>query len=383
MHDAILITAQSRTCPCNTASSAAAVTEHTVYAEDGVGSTVLGQYANLRSADHAGLPGESDSTEVIYLPTPAGPLPVAAQINGRLYAIDADHLNTPRRLTTPQGQVAWQWLITGFGETPPTTAAQGYAQPGIVNPYSYGEEVQFALRYPGQQWDAETQLAYNLNRYYDPQLGRYMQADPIGLDGGWNRFAYVDSDPLKFADDDGLQRRTGGPAMLTWGQAQLNFQGISLTNQIRQYQPNYPYSYASAPGQGFTAANIGQLQTTLQRLQAGSVCTPNAQTGQGYGVNDPPVRIPGTWSNADIISGLRGIPPSGLGRPDLHHAGQMPGSAIHEVLPHLHRGNTALHPNRYNQGVTTEMRNQDKRLHWWYRAQEQGAAQRFPNLIYD
>ncbi|QNP61236.1 RHS repeat-associated core domain-containing protein [Paenacidovorax monticola] len=56
---------------------------------------------------------------------------------------------------------------------------------------SYAEPVPFELRYPGQQWDAETNLAYNLHRYYDASTGRYVQADPIGLEGGWNRFGYV------------------------------------------------------------------------------------------------------------------------------------------------------------------------------------------------
>ncbi|KAB2900813.1 MAG: RHS repeat protein, partial [Burkholderiaceae bacterium] len=170
----------------------APATQHTVYADDGIGSTVLGQYANRRSSTSAAPQNEADSTEIIYLPTASGPLPVAAQINGRLYAIDADHLNTPRRLTDRQGQVAWQWLITGFGETPPTTGAEGYAQPGATGLQSYAEPVPFELRYPGQQWDAETNLAYNLHRYYDAQTGRYIQADPIGLEGGWNRFGYVE-----------------------------------------------------------------------------------------------------------------------------------------------------------------------------------------------
>ncbi|KAB2903111.1 MAG: hypothetical protein F9K35_03255 [Burkholderiaceae bacterium] len=132
-------------------------------------------------------------------------MPVAAQINGRLYAIEADHLNTPRRLTDRQGQVAWQWLITGFGETPPTTGAEGYAQPGATGLQSYAEPVPFELRYPGQQWDAETNLAYNLHRYYDASTGRYVQADPIGLEGGWNRFGYVEGDPLGDVDPEGLQ----------------------------------------------------------------------------------------------------------------------------------------------------------------------------------
>lgn len=116
-------------------------------------------------------------------------------------------------------------------------------------------------------------MHYNYHRSYDSRTGRYTQADPIGLEGGLNRFEYVGSDSLGFADDEGLQRRAGGPVTPTWGQAQLNFQGVSLTNQIRQYQPNYPYSYASAPGQGFTPANIGQLQSVLQRLQQTPICT--------------------------------------------------------------------------------------------------------------
>lgn len=176
--------------------------QQTVYAEDGEGSTVLGQYSNRRSSNSSASAGEMDSTEIIYLPTAGGPMPVAAQINGRLYAIGSDHLNTPRRLTNEQGQVAWQWLITGFGEVKPTMGAAGYAQ--SRGGASYSEAVTFGLRYPGQQWDEETGLSYNLNRYYDAAPERYIQSDPIGLDGGWNRFGYVDGNPLSFVDPDGL-----------------------------------------------------------------------------------------------------------------------------------------------------------------------------------
>ena len=80
---------------------------------------------------------------------------------------------------------------------------------------------------------------------------------------------------------------------------------------------------------------------------------------------------------------LHGKPPVCLGKPDLHHAGQMPGSGIHEVIPTPHRGNLALHPNKFNQGVTPKMRIQDRQLHWWYRAREQGADQIFPDDIYN
>ncbi len=209
-----------------------ATTQQTVYAEDGIGSTVLGQYGNRRSSDSGAPASEMDSTEVIWLPTAAGPMPVAAQINGRLYAIDADHLNTPRRLTNAQGQVVWQWLIAGFGEANPTTGATGYAQEGTASGRSYGEAVRFDLRYPGQVWDEETGLSYNLHRYYDAGTGRFVQADPIGLEGGWNRFGYVGANPLSFIDPTGLHAEIpdpnnvpGGPWIPNDGNRPGNFLG--------------------------------------------------------------------------------------------------------------------------------------------------------------
>jgi RHS repeat-associated protein len=47
-------------------------------------------------------------------------------------------------------------------------------------------------------------MFYNGYRTYDPRVGRYTQGDPIGLDGGWNRFSYVDENPLRGTDPFGL-----------------------------------------------------------------------------------------------------------------------------------------------------------------------------------
>lgn len=62
----------------------------------------------------------------------------------------------------------------------------------------------FPLRFPGQYFDRETNLAYNYYRDYDPSTGRYVQSDPVGLDGGLNTFAYVGSRPIAIVDFLGL-----------------------------------------------------------------------------------------------------------------------------------------------------------------------------------
>jgi RHS repeat-associated protein len=64
----------------------------------------------------------------------------------------------------------------------------------------------FNLRFPGQYYDEETELVYNYFRYYDPNTGRYITSDPIGLQGGLNTNAYVDNNPLRYIDPYGLSK---------------------------------------------------------------------------------------------------------------------------------------------------------------------------------
>ena len=60
--------------------------------------------------------------------------------------------------------------------------------------------------YTGQVWLPETGLYHDKNRAYHPELGRFMQTDPIGVSGGMNLYAYVGGDPVNYTDPLGLLR---------------------------------------------------------------------------------------------------------------------------------------------------------------------------------
>jgi RHS repeat-associated protein len=179
-----------------------------LYDEEG---TLLAEYGS-------GGVASAGNAKYIYLPTATGPQPVLTIQSDKPYAVHADHLNTPRRLTQADGQVAWQWAYSAFGDEAPTTAANRFTSPS-TNPTTGTtavKQVVFNLRYPGQYADAESNLFYNYFRSYDAKTGRYTQPDPIGLGGGSNRFIYAGGDALNYMDPTGLDRWGSNPLGGQW-----------------------------------------------------------------------------------------------------------------------------------------------------------------------
>ncbi len=72
------------------------------------------------------------------------------------------------------------------------------------DPDGDGMPVENNLMFPGQYYDAETGLHYNYHRDYDPGTGRYLEADPLGIDQGRNHlYVYAAGNPLLFYDSNG------------------------------------------------------------------------------------------------------------------------------------------------------------------------------------
>jgi RHS repeat-associated protein len=111
-----------------------------------------------------------------------------------LHYVYADHLGTARVITrATDNKMVWRWdNADPFGMLAPDG-----------NPSQLGAFTDNP-RFPGQVYDRESGLFYNYFRDYDPQTGRYVQSDPIGLEGGLNTFAYVEGNPISKIDPKGL-----------------------------------------------------------------------------------------------------------------------------------------------------------------------------------
>ncbi|WP_415639806.1 RHS repeat-associated core domain-containing protein, partial [Pseudomonas floridensis] len=122
-------------------------------------------------------PGQSSL--YVYEPGSYAPLARVDQREGEaentLYYFHTDQIGTPLEMTDTDGQIVWQATYKAWGSIEALT----------VN------EVEQNLRFQGQYFDEETGLHYNTFRYYDPEVGRFITQDPIGLDGGSNLYEYA------------------------------------------------------------------------------------------------------------------------------------------------------------------------------------------------
>jgi RHS repeat-associated protein len=119
--------------------------------------------------------------------------PLFIRQNGEYYYYLNDHLGTPQKIISSSGRIVWSVMYSAFGRL---TAVK---------------EIENNIRFPGQYFDDETGLHYNLFRYYDSDTGRYISADPAGIDGGLNLYAYVYNNPISNFDNYGLCPQCGEP----------------------------------------------------------------------------------------------------------------------------------------------------------------------------
>ncbi len=141
-----------------------------------------------------------------------------AVLNGStLYYLHTDHLGKPQLATDSNQAVAWQASYEPFGQA------------------SVSGTITQNLRLPGQYFDVESGWNHNGFRDYPPDLGRYVEPDPLGMQGsaryynpatgrflsegplgffgsGTNLYAYADDSPTNFVDPLGNDVWIEGPS---------------------------------------------------------------------------------------------------------------------------------------------------------------------------
>lgn len=164
---------------------------------NGRGERVWRSAGGVNAYDESGqLVGEYDGTgalvsEVVWLDS----LPVGVLRGTTVYPVEADHLGSPR-VVADGATAIWHWDLVGavFGDAAPNEDPDGDST-----------TFEFDLRFPGQQWDAVSGLSYNYFRDYESGTGRYVESDPIGLNGGVATYTYARSDVLARIDAFGLR----------------------------------------------------------------------------------------------------------------------------------------------------------------------------------
>jgi RHS repeat-associated protein len=156
--------------------------------------------AGASPAQYVGLTGfdNRNGSEGTFLEADAVKLrPTSVrESTSRIRFIHGDHLGTPQFVTDVEGRVVWSASYQPFGKADVDQ-----------DPDGDGKTYALPLRFPGQYHDGESGLHYNYFRTYDPALGRYLESDPIGMDGGLNTFLYAGANPTKHFDPLGLAVR--------------------------------------------------------------------------------------------------------------------------------------------------------------------------------
>ncbi len=138
---------------------------------------------------------EQDDTQRWFFHEPESCIPLTAIRDDETFYFHVDQVGTPWEVSDARGRVQWSASYDTWGGTHAVECGR------FDNPF----------RLQGQYFDQESGLHYNLNRYYDPENGRFCSQDPIGLAGGLNAYLYAPNtnrwvDPLGFCKESMQQK---------------------------------------------------------------------------------------------------------------------------------------------------------------------------------
>jgi RHS repeat-associated protein len=171
---------------------------------------------------------------------------------------ERDALGSVTSLSNAAGALAQTYTYDSFGNT---TTSSG----SLTNPF----------RFTGREFDSETGLYFYRARYFDPQAGRFLSEDPLGLWGGLNLYRYVKNNPTGYVDPSGMQESSVDAAMqqaiarddIGEIQALLDASGDELTPTLRQAGQLAVDNGSTTEGGAKSAAELAKHISKLQKAE--------------------------------------------------------------------------------------------------------------------
>ena len=261
---------------------------------DGLGRRVRKEVVPARSSgatrtidfvwDLGELAGEIDSERGArsFVHAPGTFIPLLQQERGEVFTYVNDALGAPRELVDSAGKIAWAAASTAWGRVLETRADP-------VGEQARRRSVDTPFRLLGQIADEETGLCWTRFRAFDPEVGRWLSPDPLGVEGGMDLFGFNGS-PQILVDPLGL---TGDPHPPTPSPALVGDHYHPDT--VRQRSADSQALYGprpSTPGRMQTQVERGQAPASIERVDGAHVDgVPNQQPHVHY--------TNGTSSNRD------------------------------------------------------------------------------------
>jgi RHS repeat-associated protein len=154
---------------------------------------------------------------------------------------------------------------------------------------SEGGTINNSIRYTGQRFDAESNLMYYKNRYYDPSAGRFIGRDPMGWSEGPNRYGYVGGMPTMAMDPEGYQAlpMPGTTDARYWAGRTIQTVGGGPWGPVIPHPPSPPSPRLYGPWSSFLKGGIAGLFDSFDALlgvsrhHAGADCI-KAKNGNKY-----------------------------------------------------------------------------------------------------
>jgi len=169
------------------------------------------------------------------------------------------------------------------------------------------------LRFQGEYLDRETGLHYNLFRYYDPDIGRFISPDPIGLVGGINLYQYAPN-PISWIDPWGLScgpTKAARPQKVVndlkdfrsrnfrFGSETFKLEKSGMKHILERHHPEYWDGSVKAKQSFFDSKmSIDNVSDAI-----GSVMKQNGELLEAKGAQGM-YQIKGTYDGVDYVLGL-------------------------------------------------------------------------------